>query len=726
MESLDIMAVDSKTYLKVRNTQLENFIGWFNFFLLGIIVGIIAFWIEELEELLIKYSWQWPQAIMNLDLKKGHQVSQLHWIGAYIIYVTFCTSLVLIAAALTLWIAPQAAGSGVAETMAYMNGINYPGFLSFRCLFVKTLGIVLAVAGGLKIGKEGPLAHIGSLVGALVLYIPWAVNHKFRNDRQKRIMVAAGAGVGVSVAFGAPIGGVLFSYEISRASSFWTFGLAWKTFFATSVANFMLTVLIAFKNGDIDQLTNSGRLKFANIDKNHYDFRDIIVFAIIGVLSGLLGSLYIYVNSLITKLRKFLFKDKWKRLIEAGFWAAIGATVFFYIPQMFECSDPLEGNATESGNERFIFYDCQEQGQENLLAKRLFSKEGEILKSFFAKISNPETFNIGISVVFFLIWFWFCAIDYGLAVPAGLFFPGLLMGGALGEFVALTMHEIFPGLVPEEHVYQSMATYAMIGGTSVLAGYTRLSFCLAVVMMETTQNQNLFIPMLIGVIFARGVGNLIIPGLYDVAVKIKQLPIIGIEISTRAKDFEASQVMQSPVQYFNERETVQRVYEMLEITNHNGFPVIDHRNHVVGKISRNFLITIIKNQYFENESVQTHRVFEERKDQESNNEIPPLGHLRYRWQDFNCDLKSTTFDIREQEDIAKAYPDRIIDMRHFMIENPRLVTANTSMWECIRIFHLNSLRHLPVTDPETGKLVGIMTRENIFSFMEQEEIEKDI
>ena len=41
------------------------------------------------------------------------------------------------------------------------------------------------------------------------------------------MMVAAGAGVGVSVAFGAPIGGVLFAYEVSKANTFWTFDLAW-------------------------------------------------------------------------------------------------------------------------------------------------------------------------------------------------------------------------------------------------------------------------------------------------------------------------------------------------------------------------------------------------------------------------------------------------------------------------------------------------------------------
>jgi len=122
--------------------------------------------------------------------------------------------------------------------------------------------VVLAVSGGMRVGKEGPLAHIGSLVGVCCLYLPWSLSKPFRNDREKRAIIAAGAGVGVSVAFGAPIGGVLFAYEVSKANAFWTFSLAWKTFLATSVANFTLTLCDAIVNLDFTNVTNAGLIKF--------------------------------------------------------------------------------------------------------------------------------------------------------------------------------------------------------------------------------------------------------------------------------------------------------------------------------------------------------------------------------------------------------------------------------------------------------------------------------
>jgi len=240
---------------------------------------------------------------------------------------------------MSLYFGPGAIASGVAETLAYVNGVNFPNFISWPTLITKCIGVSLAVAGDIKVGKEGPLAHIGSILAVIVLYIPWPFNRAFRNDRDKRILVAAGAGVGVAVAFGAPIGGVLFAYETSKAMSFWTFGIAWRTFLSTSVAVFVLTILEAIKEGDGgSSIVNGGLLKFANITNNDYDVADFIVFIVIGILGGLLGSLYILINSNLAKFRKYYLKEKYMKIIEAGLLSFIGATIIFFIPSIFSSS----------------------------------------------------------------------------------------------------------------------------------------------------------------------------------------------------------------------------------------------------------------------------------------------------------------------------------------------------------------------------------------------------
>ncbi|KAF7246762.1 hypothetical protein EG68_10223 [Paragonimus skrjabini miyazakii] len=70
--------------------------------------------------------------------------------------------------------------------------------------------MILGVTSGLSLGKEGPMVHIATCVGNIVAYL----FPKFgRNEAKKREILSASTAAAVAVAFGAPIGGVLFSLE---------------------------------------------------------------------------------------------------------------------------------------------------------------------------------------------------------------------------------------------------------------------------------------------------------------------------------------------------------------------------------------------------------------------------------------------------------------------------------------------------------------------------------
>jgi hypothetical protein len=105
----------------------------------------------------------------------------------------------------------MAAGSGIPEIKTILSGFVIPNFLDFKVLVVKAVGSVFAVASGMCLGKEGPFVHISTCVGYLVSkQFP-----KYReNGRKMREMLSVACSSGLSVAFGAPLGGVLFSYEV--------------------------------------------------------------------------------------------------------------------------------------------------------------------------------------------------------------------------------------------------------------------------------------------------------------------------------------------------------------------------------------------------------------------------------------------------------------------------------------------------------------------------------
>jgi CIC family chloride channel protein len=102
--------------------------------------------------------------------------------------------------------APEAKGHGVPEVM---DAIYYrAGRIRPVVAVVKALASSISIATGGSVGREGPIAQIGSAFGStLAQWLklpPW----------QRVTLIAAGAGAGIAATFNTPIGGVLFAVEL--------------------------------------------------------------------------------------------------------------------------------------------------------------------------------------------------------------------------------------------------------------------------------------------------------------------------------------------------------------------------------------------------------------------------------------------------------------------------------------------------------------------------------
>ena len=99
---------------------------------------------------------------------------------------------------------------------------------------------MIVVGAGFPVGKEGPFIHIACMLAMLYLRIPWFRHIKYSQQRVLDLLAAACA-VGVSCNFGAPIGGVMFSIEVT--ATYFAVRNYWRGFFSAVCGAFLFRLL---------------------------------------------------------------------------------------------------------------------------------------------------------------------------------------------------------------------------------------------------------------------------------------------------------------------------------------------------------------------------------------------------------------------------------------------------------------------------------------------------
>lgn len=126
--------------------------------LCGVATGAAAVALESAIELLIRKRNLAFQALLAQQSLLLGVASLLAW----------AVGVLLLGAALVQFIAPAAAGAGVSQVIAFLNGCSLPGLFSLRVYAVKFVGILLSRVAGLALGPEAPLVHLGACTASLL------------------------------------------------------------------------------------------------------------------------------------------------------------------------------------------------------------------------------------------------------------------------------------------------------------------------------------------------------------------------------------------------------------------------------------------------------------------------------------------------------------------------------------------------------------------------------
>lgn len=397
----------------------------------------------------------------------------------------------------------SAAGSGVAEVRVILSGFVLHGFLGLKTLIIKTLALILSVASGLSLGKEGPFVHIATCVGNVACRL---FSKYDKNDAKRREVLSAAAAAGIAVAFGAPIGGILFCLE--EVAYFFPAKTLFRTFFCCITAALSLKFLNPYGTNKI--------VMFEVRYLTDWEFFEIAAFIIVGILGGAAGAIFIKASrSWAKSFRKIPIMKK-KPIVEVILVAFITGIVSYWNPYtkvpvaklLFNLASPCDINKPDDLGL------CPTDMDE------ILPVVGSLAIAFIIK---------GILTI----------ITFGIKVPAGIYVPSMVVGGLGGRLIGHLIQWVvlrFPtspifGNCAAHVTGQSCITpgvYALIAAGSTMCGVTRLSVTLVVILFELTGSLDYVLPFSLAILVSKWTADFMEPlSIYDLLTNLNSYPFLN-------------------------------------------------------------------------------------------------------------------------------------------------------------------------------------------------------
>ncbi len=442
-------------------------------------------------------------------------------VGAFFAWTFYSVLLALIATLITKHVSPAAAGSGIPEMKARLSGIVVPELLTWKTLVAKAFSLSIAIGSGLQIGKEGPTIHIAACIASCLMELK--IFRKVReNPDSVTHMLAAACAIGVASHFGAMIGGILFSIEVTAI--YYDVRNFWKGIYGASIAG---TFFYLFKR--VQANTDDDVALFVQIfPSNGWIVYELGLFALLGCSCALVSVAFIRILIKYAEWRKAKVAAKWwifasphAGLVQVAFVTIV--TCIFAYPGLINTAPYMRLSQSD-------------------MIKAVLVPRKDGVQSL-----KTEDWGSGVILICNLFgWLLFkvflTVFSITLPIPAGVFVPALAMGAVLGRAIGEISFFIFGAdIMP--------SGYASVGAAAMAAAITRtissgiimlevhlfyvaifcLSFCLVVFVIcsqrtQVTGSMELTVPVLVAVIFAVVVGDRLSLSVFDALARFKALP----------------------------------------------------------------------------------------------------------------------------------------------------------------------------------------------------------
>eukprot|EP00123_Amoebidium_parasiticum_P015351 comp22922_c0_seq1/m.36279 comp22922_c0_seq1/g.36279 ORF comp22922_c0_seq1/g.36279 comp22922_c0_seq1/m.36279 type:complete len:796 (-) comp22922_c0_seq1:461-2848(-) len=661
-------------YNKAMQVVGDAWQGWVVVFLTGVFTGVCASvidigtdWLSDMKMGICPSAFWLNQNFCCWTSRESNCPDWMFWyeglgitnaagqfIVGYVLYILFAVGMAVYCSLLVLRYGPYAAGSGIPEVKTILSGFVIRKFLGLCTLLIKIIGLVLSVSSGLSLGKEGPFVHVGCCVANVFSRIFVKYRH---NEAKKRELMSAACAAGVSVAFGAPIGGVLFSLE--EVSYYFPHKTMWRSFFCALTAATTLQYLDPFRTGRLVMF-------YVQYDTNWHLF-ELPAFVLVGVLGGLYGAFFARANVAWCRYKARTPIKNWP-VLEVAAVTAVTALLKYPIPYLRMSTTSMIHQLFDHCYKQTDYYVCQQTDTGKTLALLALSA----------------------AITAFITIF-----TFGIKVPAGLFIPSMAVGTLIGRMVGVIMEKhaadnpTSSWIQDACHVGRTCVEpglYAVVGAAAFLSGVTRTTVSLVVIMFELTGGLMYIIPVMVAVLTSKWVGDATgTEGIYDEHIKLRGYPYLDARTEYH-HDLCAGDVMhprdgEPPLCVLTVNgNTLGSLLKLLEDTPYKGYPLIDteDKRALMGYVNRTELQQMLAS---------------------ASNSVDP---------DTRCYF-TTSPALRS----AQAY----VDLRRALDRSPIQVVDDTPMEIVIDLFRKMGLRYVLVT--AGGELAGVITKKDILHHLEE-------
>lgn len=395
--------------------------------LTGVLIGCVGSWFHMAIDFIIHSKAHW--------FAKWWLFPHYMWIP----YVVSSMIMVYFAILIVRKFAPEAGGSGVQEIEGYLE--NKREMHALRVLVIKFFGGISGLGAGMVMGREGPTIQMGGALGNLVGTI------SSLDKEDAKILIAAGAGAGLAVAFNAPIAGMLFVFEEMHRQFKYTLISVPSVIVASLVSVFVMYLFMGNRHFIVVEMLSAPAM------------HDLWIFIVFGVLFGFIGWLF---NSLIIK-----FADEFST----------------YKGITFHGASLLTG----------------------VMVGFLLYKWPDTVGDGFGVINRLLHSHLSLEIVaaLFVVRFFMTLSSYGTSAPGGIFAPMLALGTTFGLAFGMVVNYLLPWYTVNPYVF------ALVGMSSLFAATVGAPFTGIMLILEMTGRYNLAAPILIGSLVAFGMSNLL-------------------------------------------------------------------------------------------------------------------------------------------------------------------------------------------------------------------------